>query len=166
MDVQGLKAAKPWWDKAKTTFPCLVDSENIIGTKYNIKAVPWGFLVNEKGELVWGPAHINPSKKELIEQIAEWIDKGDSAKIVQSAQISISPVSPKLEESQLRFNLGVNLYNQGKKEEAIVEWRKALELDPDSWIIHKQIWAVEHPDKFYNGDVDFAWQKEILKQGK
>ena len=35
-----------------------------------------------------------------------------------------------------------------------------------NWIIHKQIWAVEHPDKFYDGNVDFGWQKRNWKQKK
>ena len=33
-------------------------------------------------------------------------------------------------------------------------------------IIHKQIWAVEHPDKFYEGNVDYGWQKTQLEAEK
>ena len=43
-----------------------------------------------------------------------------------------------------------------KKTEAVAEWRKALALDPKNWIIHKQIWAVEYPDKFYDDNVDYG----------
>ena len=35
-------------------------------------------------------------------------------------------------------------------------------LDPSNWIIHKQIWAVENPDKFYEGNVDYNWQRQQL----
>ena len=60
------------------------------------------------------------------------------------------------------IQFGLVLLEVGKKEEAMAEWRKALALDPQNWIIHKQIWAVEHPDKFYDGDVDYGWQKGQL----
>ncbi len=39
-----------------------------------------------------------------------------------------------------------NLIENREKQEAMVERRKALELNPKNWIIYKQIWAVEHPD--------------------
>jgi len=49
----------------------------------------------------------------------------------------------------------------------MAEWRKALALDPGNWIIHKQIWAVEHPEAFYEGAVDYGWQKkELEREGK
>ena len=69
-------------------------------------------------------------------------------------------------EVAARFQLGLVLLEVGKKEEAMAEWRKALALDPQNWIIHKQIWAVEHPDKFYKGGVDYRWQKTQLEVEK
>ncbi len=53
-----------------------------------------------------------------------------------------------------------SLLVQGRTEEAMAEWRKALALDPGNWIIHQQIWAVEHPEAFYEGAVDYDWQKQ------
>ncbi|MBI1926333.1 tetratricopeptide repeat protein, partial [Candidatus Poribacteria bacterium] len=73
---------------------------------------------------------------------------------------------PKVAEADARFQLGLVLLEIGKKAEAMAEWRKALALDPQNWIIHKQIWAVEHPDKFYRGNVDYDWQKRQLEAEK
>lgn len=56
-------------------------------------------------------------------------------------------------------------YRDGEVNEAVTLWRQGLELDPDNYIIHKQIWAVENPDKFYAGDVDYAWQREQTAKG-
>lgn len=39
-------------------------------------------------------------------------------------------------------------------------------LDQDNWIIRKQIWALEHPEKFYKGKVDYDWQKIQNKTGE
>jgi tetratricopeptide (TPR) repeat protein len=60
-----------------------------------------------------------------------------------------------------RFGLGTALYQQGRTAEALASWRAALELDPANFTVRKQIWMVEHPEKFYP-TIDFDWQKEQL----
>ena len=52
----------------------------------------------------------------------------------------------------------------GDKPAAANALREALEADPKNWIIHKQIWAIQHPERFYEGPVDFAWQREQLRR--
>ena len=47
----------------------------------------------------------------------------------------------------------------------MAEWRRGMQLEPDNYIIRKQIWAVQNPDRFYAGEVDYAWQKEQMAQG-
>jgi hypothetical protein len=59
----------------------------------------------------------------------------------------------------------MTLYRGGKVEQAMAEWRKGVEIEPDNFIIRKQVWAVENPDKFYSGDVDYDWQKEQMDRG-
>jgi tetratricopeptide (TPR) repeat protein len=61
-----------------------------------------------------------------------------------------------------RFGLGTALYQQGRTTEALASWREALALDPPNFTVRKQIWMVEHPEKFYPA-IDFAWQQEQLK---
>jgi len=60
-----------------------------------------------------------------------------------------------------RFGLGTAQYRQGRTAEALASWRAALELDPANFTIRKQIWMIEHPEKFYPA-IDFDWQKEQL----
>ena len=69
----------------------------------------------------------------------------------------------KVAEANSRFQLGLVLLEAGKKTEAMAEWRTASALNPQNWIVHKQIWAVEHPEKFYERDVDYGWQKQQLE---
>jgi tetratricopeptide (TPR) repeat protein len=57
------------------------------------------------------------------------------------------------------YRLGVALLKQGKSRQAVARWRQALKIEPDSEIIKKQIWAVEHPERFYQGAIDVAWQR-------
>jgi len=64
------------------------------------------------------------------------------------------------------FGLGVTLFHQDKPFEALDQWEKALALDPDNFLIRKQIWAVRHPDLFYEGEINTGWQKEqLVKEG-
>jgi len=51
----------------------------------------------------------------------------------------------------------------GDREKALGELKRAWALEPDNWIIRKQIWAVEHPDQFYPA-IDTGWQKEQIKK--
>jgi tetratricopeptide (TPR) repeat protein len=60
-----------------------------------------------------------------------------------------------------RFGLGTVEYLQGRTAEALESWRSALALDPANFTVRKQIWMIEHPEKFYP-TIDFEWQKEQL----
>ena len=59
------------------------------------------------------------------------------------------------------FGLGTALYQQGLVDEALTWWKTARELDPPNFTIRKQIWMVEHPERFYP-TIDTTWQKEQL----
>ena len=53
----------------------------------------------------------------------------------------------------------------GQKQKALSALRQASALDPGNWIIHKQIWAIEHPEQFYPS-INAKWQEEQLQQEK
>ena len=66
---------------------------------------------------------------------------------------------------ELLFRQGAALQKQGRQDEALALWKQGAELEPDNWIIRKQIWAAENPGKFYDAEVDFDWQKEQIARG-
>lgn len=169
LDAQGPEVVRPWHEAAKATFPTLVDRENLLGQLYGLKAIPYVLLVNERGELVQGPVSANIEDETFRQKLIRWVsDPSYEAELRQSSRRSQArnAFSPEEREAQLRFQLGQTLLERGKKEEALSEWRKALSLDPGNWIIHKQIWAVEHPERFYQGPVDYQWQKQQLEAEK
>lgn len=117
--------------------------------------------------MVKSPFNINVAKKETIAMLEKWLsDPTYNATLLRNLKPLNKSQNPKVIEANARFQLGLTLLEIGKKTEAMAEWRKALALDPKNWIIHKQIWAVEHPDKFYDGNVDYAWQKAQLEAEK
>lgn len=50
----------------------------------------------------------------------------------------------------------------GDKAKAVEVLEHARKLFPKNWIVRKQIWALENPERFYDGKVDYGWQKEQL----
>ena len=124
-------------------------------------------MIDEAGRLVKPPFNINVANKETITMLEKWLsDPTYNATLLRSVKPLNKSQNPQVIEANARFQLGLTLLEIGKKAEAMAEWRKALALDPKNWIIHKQIWAVEHPDKFYDGNVDFGWQKAQLEAEK
>jgi tetratricopeptide (TPR) repeat protein len=65
------------------------------------------------------------------------------------------------EDWSAHFGLGTALELQGDRDAALGEWRTALGLDPANFTVRKQIWRLEHPERFYP-EIDLAWQKEQL----
>ena len=124
-------------------------------------------MIDEAGRLVKSPFSINVAKKETLAMLEKWLsDPTYNVTLLRDLKPLNKPKNPKVIEANARFQLGLTLLEVGKKAEAMAEWRKALKLDPKNWIIHKQIWAVENPDKFYDGNVDYGWQKAQLEAEK
>ncbi len=124
-------------------------------------------MIDEAGRLVKAPFNVNVKNQETLEMLEKWLSDPDyNTVLLREMKPSSKTVVKTNAEAAARFQLGLVLLEEGKKEEAMAEWRKALALDPQNWIIHKQIWAVENPDKFYDGDVDYGWQKAQLEKEK
>lgn len=60
------------------------------------------------------------------------------------------------------FALGTILHGRGENAAAVASWRLALANDPHNFTVRKQVWRVEHPEKFYP-QIDMAWQQEQLR---
>ena len=132
----------------------------------NLRAVPYGILVDKAGRIVKEPFNIDVKDTETIDLLNKWIDdpRYNEALINQLESIIGNKDSTTSQTYKL-FQTGISLLDNGKRDEAISTWRKALHLDPQNWIIRKQIWAVENPDKFYQANVDYQWQKQQLQSG-
>ena len=121
-------------------------------------------MIDEAGRLVKPPFNVNVKDQKTITMLEKWLSEPDyNSMLLREMEPSSDPTAKTNAEAAARFQLGFVLLEGGKKKEAMSEWRKALALDPKNWIIHKQIWAVEHPEKFYDGGVDYGWQKAQLE---
>ena len=52
---------------------------------------------------------------------------------------------------------------EGRREKALEALKQARAVEPDNWIIRKQIWSIEHPEQFYP-TIHTDWQKEQIKK--
>jgi len=169
MDVQGADAAIPYVRKAGVTFPVLVDQENHLGSIYGMTKIPTTFLVDEVGivrAVGWGP------EPEFLKELETILEESPASPGVVAARAAARPEvlppaaapAPANATSAALVAEANALIRSGRKEDATARLRQALAADPDNWIIRKQIWAIEHPDRFYSGAIDTAWQKEVLKR--
>ena len=62
------------------------------------------------------------------------------------------------------FRMAGLLLKQGRRDEAIEHLRRAARMDPENYVVRKQLWAVEAPERFYSGPVDFDWQAEQMRR--
>ena len=76
---------------------------------------------------------------------------------------ALTPLERELYDTRVRF--GAELLAAGKREAAAAEWKKALLMDPDNFVLRKQIWRLHSPEKF-DPEIDFEWQKERLAQDR
>ena len=159
IDFQGADLPRPYVEQAKPTYANAVDTENLLGQCFEFRAVPNAVFVDEAGVIRYtkfGGFDIRkPEDRQLAEQFAASADTLSTP----GAQAGDGFAS---DEVRTHFNQGLAHFHRGEREQALAEWRKGLAYEPENWIIRKQIWAIEHPDKFYNGDVDFAWQREQI----
>lgn len=163
MDAQGAEFARPFVEKAQAEFLTLVDRENLLGQLYRFKAIPNGYLINGDGVVEYrrlGGFDIrNPKIRQVVE---DWLAEAQGS--IESPDVD--ELGPDHDRANSLFKQGLELYENGLVDDAMKLWREGVELEPDNYIIRKQIWAVENPDRFYEEKVDFDWQREQIKTGR
>ncbi len=163
MDALGAEKARPFVEKAGAEFTTVVDEENLLGQLYGFKAIPNGYLIDERGVVRYkklGGFDIRQAETASI--VEKWLGSPSLDETLQEAEEALGDSHS---EANALFRAGLDLYRDGNVDAALAEWRRGMQLEPDNYIIRKQIWAVQNPDRFYSGDVDFAWQKEQVAKG-
>ena len=166
IDAQGAEMARPFVEYAGATFPTVVDRNNLLSRIYGFKAIPNALFIDEAGSIQYLKySGFDIIKPEFRKTAAAWATNGKAPSSVSPDEANVTDPEGSHSEAVRLFDRGMKLYGRGQVEEALDLWRKGVALEPDNYVIRKQIWAVEHPDKFYVGDVDYDWQKEQLSKG-
>jgi len=148
-----------WTERAGAQFPTVIDAENQFGALLGFKAIPNGLLLDPHG----------------IIRYAKFggFDVGNSADLaaIEAAVREHGPspqagsVNPDVHQAPTRVDAllrdGVRRLALGDRDGGLAAWRAALAIDPDNFVIRKQLWRAEHPDRF-GEEIDFDWQKQQL----
>ena len=157
-DVQGEARVRPAVEERGATFPVLVDQTSVLGQRLGFRIVPAGFFVDAEGLLRY--RHANDF--DVGDPRARWNLERFLAGEETEPPDEDERMSP---EALDLFARGVGLLSAGRVQDAVAVWREALTLDPDNFVIRSQIWAVEHPERFYPA-VDRAWQElQLVNEG-
>ena len=164
IDVQGAEVTRPFVERAKATFPALVDSEARVPGIVGQKVIPLVYLIDEVGLLRFGgPGGPRPDTLRKIEEVlAEPVLKADPKRPSPPAE-SESPAGEGAETVPSLLRQSRALLAKGERKEALEILARARKLDPENWLVRKQIWAIEHPEKFYEGKIDVEWQRGQMK---
>jgi hypothetical protein len=157
-DAQGEERVRPVVAEREATFPVLVDRESVLARKLGFRIVPTGFFVGPDGVV----RYRHPNDFDIADPRVRWNLDRFLAGEETEAPAEDERMSP---EALELFAAGVALYSRGSVAEALGTWREALALDADNFVIRSQIWAVEHPERFYPV-VDREWQEfQLVKEG-
>ena len=162
LEHTGGDAARPFVEAAGAAFPTVIDDQGALGRHFDFKVVPNGLLVDEAGVVRWakfgGFSVDHPDDVAAVERFLAGEDPGPSP--AHDVPYTLGPAERELVTTKVR--LGRLLDEVGRRDEAVAVWREALRLDPENFTIRKQIWAAEHPEKFFP-EIDFAWQQDQLR---
>lgn len=160
MDGQGPEAPSRFAAAVDGAFPTLLDADNVLGQTFGFKAIPNGLLVSPEGKIdgiVAGKFDIRRAEsKELVET---WLSGSQIPLLKPPDDLNWS------EDALQLFREASAAVRRGDRREAINLLKKAYPLEPDNYIIRKQLWAIENPDRFYAGDIDYEWQRQQLEHG-
>ena len=152
-DAQGAERVRPVVRERGVEFPVLVDRASTLAAALRFQVVPTGIFVDD-GEI----AYRHPDDFEA----------GDPRiRVALEAFLSGEPVPAPAREERMRpaalerFAAGAEAHARGDGGAALRLWREALEIDPDNFLVRSQIWALEHPERFWPA-VDRQWQEEQL----
>ena len=161
-DARGPEAARPWVERARATFPVVVDVENKLGALLGYGVVPTGIFADEAGAVRHLQAGDFSVRNEGTIALVERFLAGDDTVPEELNVGSIARLAP-LEQELVDANvrLAGELLAGGRQDEALKALDRALELDPENYVVRKQRWMLRNPERF-EPEIDLQWQKDEL----
>ncbi len=161
-DAQGPARVLPIVDEYRVGFPVLVDRMSSMSVSFGFQITPAGAFVDAGGTI----RHVHSSETEqfdINDPRVRWnLERflaGEAPKAIGQSGSGMSREALEL------FAEGVDLFGSGREADGLVRWREALQLEPDNFLIRSQIWAVEHPERFWPA-VDREWQAaQLVREG-
>jgi hypothetical protein len=152
-DAQGAARVRPVVRDSGIEFPVLVDPASTLAAALEFRIVPTGIFVDDGRIALRHP---------------DDFEAGDPrVRAALDAFLAGEPVPEHAGEQRMRpaalrrFADGVAAHAGGDDAGALRLWREALAIDPENFLVRSQIWALEHPERFWPV-VDREWQEQQL----
>jgi tetratricopeptide (TPR) repeat protein len=164
---RGAAQARPWIEKARPSYPCLIDEEHRVSALYGMVNVPQCVWIDERG-LIVRPAEtagstdhfrrIDPvtrtlapalaaereaARRAYLDAVRAWIRTGKHALPGDSARARLPVISPDMAMADALFRLGLHLRRAGRDDEAAEHFAEASRLHPESWCMFRDAQALE-----------------------
>ncbi len=168
MDGQGPERARPYLEAAGATYTSAIDAEGVTGRLYGFKTVANGFLIDERGVLAFSKINgFDLRRPELSRLIEHWVETSETLPFTETDdQYLAAPRGAASSSAMGLYRRGLDEYRKGDRTAAAALMREALRHDPDNIIIHRHAWAIENPERFYDGPIDQSWKREQLRRGR
>jgi hypothetical protein len=156
-DAQGAARVEPVVRERGIEFPVLLDPASTLAAALEFQVVPTGIFADDG---------------RIVLRHPDDFEAGDPrVRAALDAFLAGEPVSAPAREERMRpealerFAAGVSAHAGGDEPGALALWREALEIDPGNFLIRSQIWALEHPERFWPA-VDREWQEQqLIREG-
>jgi hypothetical protein len=141
----------------------VVDAANVLGEAFGYKAIPNGVLLDERGVLRYRKlGGFSVERAEDVAAVERLLGAAAPDRSAVPAPAGTAPPGAADDAGRTTaLRRGLDRLRVGDREGALAAWRTALAADPDNYVVRKQIWVVEHPERFYP-TIDWAWQKAQL----
>ena len=150
-DAQGVDLPMKYLAQAHATYEIWIDANCLLGRRWKLKRVGVLVLLDENDVVLMTAERPDP---EVLQQVE---------KLLSKAPVAHPPAAPKpdLKDTRVEFlvQLCTNYLTRKRIDDAVGFLKQALQIDPESKVLPKQIWALQHPEKFYSGPIDKEWQK-------
>jgi hypothetical protein len=150
-DAQGVLHPMRYLSRVKATHELWIDATCVVARRWRIKRVGVTLLLDENDVVLLAGEH--PDEKLLAE-----------AEALLAKAPSAPPPVPAADTKGTKVDFLVqqctNYLTRNRTEDAVGFLKQALALDPANQVIPKQVWAILHPERFYDGPIDKEWQRQ------
>jgi hypothetical protein len=164
---RGAEQARPWIEKARPSYPCLIDENHLVSALYGMVNVPQCVWIDERGMIVrppetagstdhfrqmdlatrtLAPEHMAArlaARTRYMNAVRAWIRTGQHALPGDEARARLPRVTPEMAMAEALFRLALHLRRQGQEAEAAEHFAEASRLHPDSWCIFRDAQTLE-----------------------
>ena len=156
-DAQGAARVEPVVRERDIEFPVLLDPASVLASQLRFQVVPTGVFVDDGAIAYRHPDDFDVGDPRVRAALDAFL---------AGEPVPALPHEERMDPAALElFAQGVAAHGAGDEQGALARWREALERDPGNFLIRSQIWALEHPDRFWPV-VDREWQeRQLLLEG-